>query len=622
MKQPSFVLTCLLLLVLKMYAEKAPMKYGKVDKSDLDMKVYAADTSASAVILCNYGYFDANDFKFVHQMRIKILKEEGKHWGNFVTPASEGANVKGQVVNIENGVPVVTKLGKESIFVEKLNKNNYQARVAFPNVKVGSVLDVEFYFSGLPSSWDFQETIPLKWSELIIEDNSNLTFRKNSIGYTPFFVSERDRWVTKDVPAFKSEPYVNNSKNYMSRFDIEVSSIHVPGLLYREFATSWEAVAETLSKETNFGLELSTFHLYLNDIANQIKKETTSPEERLNRAFQEIKKIKWNKKSSVWISESGLSSSFNKKIGNSADINLNLVLLLRKLDINANPIVLSTRENGTLPAFSVSINKLNYVAVRAKIADKTILLDATEEYLPVGLLPKRALNGKGLVVINDKYEWIELDPVRKDKSIQILNLKLTPEGALKGTWNISKCDYAAVDQRVKYKSFNSQDDYLKSIESKYVGLTIDNCLFNNFDSIQKPINGNFDITLKNKVTKANNQYFIQPILFDKWSENPFKQETRIFPIDFITPIENMQLLNLEIPEGFVVEQLPKNVKVGLAENTASFQMQSTVMDNRIVIQFKTLINKPIFYVTEYLDLKAYFDELVKTESEMLILKKI
>jgi hypothetical protein len=605
-----------------MYAEKAPMKYGKVDKSDLDMKVYAADTSASAVILCNYGYFDANDFKFVHQMRIKILKEEGKHWGNFVTPASEGANVKGQVVNIENGVPVVTKLGKESIFVEKLNKNNYQARVAFPNVKVGSVLDVEFYFSGLPSSWDFQETIPLKWSELIIEDNSNLTFRKNSIGYTPFFVSERDRWVTKDVPAFKSEPYVNNSKNYMSRFDIEVSSIHVPGLLYREFATSWEAVAETLSKETNFGLELSTFHLYLNDIANQIKKETTSPEERLNRAFQEIKKIKWNKKSSVWISESGLSSSFNKKIGNSADINLNLVLLLRKLDINANPIVLSTRENGTLPAFSVSINKLNYVAVRAKIADKTILLDATEEYLPVGLLPKRALNGKGLVVINDKYEWIELDPVRKDKSIQILNLKLTPEGALKGTWNISKCDYAAVDQRVKYKSFNSQDDYLKSIESKYVGLTIDNCLFNNFDSIQKPINGNFDITLKNKVTKANNQYFIQPILFDKWSENPFKQETRIFPIDFITPIENMQLLNLEIPEGFVVEQLPKNVKVGLAENTASFQMQSTVMDNRIVIQFKTLINKPIFYVTEYLDLKAYFDELVKTESEMLILKKI
>jgi len=622
MKRFSFVLTFVLLLVLKINAEKAPMKYGKVDQSDLDMKVYTADSSASAVILCKYGYFYANEFKFIHQMRIKILKEEGKRRGDFVVPASEKAIVRGQVVNMENGVRVVTKLGKESIFIERLYKDHYQARVAFPNVKVGSVLDVEFYYSGLPTSWEFQETIPIKWSELIIEENVNLTFRKNQIGYTPFFVSTNDRWVTKDVPAFKSEPYVNNYKNYISRFDIEVSSIHVPGLLYRDYATSWEAVAETLNKESNFGGQLSTIQLYLNGIVRQIKEESSSPEERMSKAFQEIKKIKWNKKSSVWISESGLSNSFNKKIGNSADINLNLVLLLRKLDIDAQPIVLSTRENGTLPAFSVSINKLNYVAVRAKIGDKTILLDATEEYLPIGLLPKRALNGRGMVVINDKFEWIDLNPTKKDKSNQILNLKLTPEGVLKGTWSQMKCDYAAFDLRVKYKSFNSQDDYLKSIESKYVGLSIDNCIFENFDSIQKPISGNFDITLKNKVTKTNNQYFIQPILLDKWSENPFKQETRIFPVDFTTPIENIQLLNLEIPEGFVVEQLPKNIRLELSENTASLQMHSTVSENRIQILFKSLINKPIFYITEYLDLKAYFDELVKKESEMLILKKL
>src|ERR1035437_1787077 len=101
------------------WAQKAPMKYGKVDKADLEMKIYPADSTASAVLLCNYGYFDSNKMQFVHQMRIKILKEEGKDQGNFTVPASETTTVKGQTVNLENGVPVITKLNKEGIFIDR-----------------------------------------------------------------------------------------------------------------------------------------------------------------------------------------------------------------------------------------------------------------------------------------------------------------------------------------------------------------------------------------------------------------------------------------------------------------------------------------------------------------------
>jgi chemotaxis methyl-accepting protein methylase len=132
-------------------AQKPQMKYGKPDKADLEMKVYASDSSASAVLLCNYGYFDSNNLQFVHQMRIKILKDEGKAHGNFWVPAAEKTNVKGQTVNLENVVPVVTKLTKDGIFIEKVTKYVYRARVAMPNVKVGSVIDVEFYYQGLPS---------------------------------------------------------------------------------------------------------------------------------------------------------------------------------------------------------------------------------------------------------------------------------------------------------------------------------------------------------------------------------------------------------------------------------------------------------------------------------------
>jgi len=604
------------------YAQKAPMKYGKVDQADLDMKIYPADSSAAAVVLCNYGYFSSRDFQFVHQKRIKILKEEGKSQGDFYVPASEKAVVKGQIINMENGVPVVTKLGKESIFIEQVSKKQYRARVAFPNVKVGSVIDVEFYYTGLPTLWRFQETIPVRWSELIIEDNQYLSFRKNPVGFIPFYVSTDSRWVTKDVPAFKSEPFINNYENYMSRFDIEISSIHIPGELYKDYATTWEAVAEALNKESNFGQELYTLQLYLNGLAHQIKEATSIPEERLFRAYNEIKKIKWNKTESIWISQSGLNHSFNKKIGNASEVNLNLVLLLRKLDISANPLVLSTRSNGVLPQFSVSFDKLNYVAAHAVIGDKTYLLDATEENLPVGLLPERALNGRGMVVMKEGFNWVDLNPVKKEKTASFFKLKLSADGTMKGDWTKMCSDYAALDLRNHYKTFNSQDDYLKSIESKYIGLSVDKYTVSDLDSLQNPVKEDFTVVWKNRATKTNNQLFVNPILMDKWTENPFKLEQRIYPVDFTTAIEKSLIVYLELPEGYVVEQLPKNIKMALPENSASFQMQTALLENGVQMIFKFNINKPIFYVTEYPDLKVYFDELVKKQSEMLILKKI
>ena len=617
----SLLAICFLLSLGTIYAQKAPMKYGKIDQSDLEMKVYAKDSSASAVILCNYGYFDSNQLQFVHQMRIKILKEEGKDQGNFGVPASEKTTVKGQTVNLENGVPVITKLNKEGIFIERITKNLYRARVAMPNVKVGSVLDIEFYYSGLPSYWSFQKDIPVRWSELILEESSYFSYRKNSLGYFPLSEATNDRWVARDVPAFKSEPYINNFENYLTRFNIEISSIHIPGYLYKDYATDWEAVAKTLRDDEDFGGQLTTLRFYLNGLAKEIKNSATTPEERLIKAYEAIKKIKWNNEESIYTSKLGLSNAFVKKIGNEADINLNLVLLLRKLDIDANPMVLSTRQNGQLSPYAVSLDRLNYVAVHVTIGDKTYLLDATEDNLPLGILPERTINGRGLVIKKENIEWVELTPQKKDKSVTILNLKLTPDGTMKGDLDKSTIDYAALNQRIHYKSFNSEDEYLKSMESKYIGLSIDNYKISNMDSLEKPLTEHFSVSIKNKATKANNQLFINPLLFDKYTENPFKADQRVYPVDFTTAKDETHIFSLELPDGYSIDQLPKNIKMTLPENTANFQMVSSVLGNKVQVLFKLNINKPVFYQPEYQNLKLFFDELVKKQSEMLIIKK-
>ena len=620
MYQKTLLLSISLFCSIIAISQKAPMTFGKVDKADLEMKFYPADSSAIAVVLCNYGYYDFIEFKFVHQMRIKILKEEGKVRGDFFVPAAEKTVVRGQTVNIENGVPVITNLKKESIFIERIIKDVYRARVAMPNVKVGSVLDVEFFYEGFPNIWTFEETIPVRWSEYR-ETNSYLRFKRNFVGYTPLAIATATRWVAKDVPAFKTEPYVNNLNNFLSHFDINLLSIDLTGFIGRA-SISWDEIATNLRTAKDFGMQFRDFNFFLNSTVKEIKGVAKTPEDKLIFAFEAVKKIKWNQVETFWASDTGLDQAFSKKIGSAADINMILIILLRKLDIDANPVIMSTRNNGFIPTYSASLNKVNYLIAHVLLNDKTYLLDATEEYLQAGILSERALNGRGFLIKDNSHEWIELSPQKKEKNVQLLDLKLNTDGVMKGSWTKTSYDYAALNQRINYKSFNNQDDYLKSIESKNIGLSIENYTFTNFDSLQQPIKEEFSIELKNRALKTNNQMFVSPVLFEKFLENPFKAEQRLYPIDFLTPKENMQMLRLELPIGYQVEQLPKNIKMTMPENVANFQMQSSVNGNIVQILFKLNINKPIFYQPEYLDLKSFFDELVKKQSEMLVIKKI
>lgn len=622
MKTLYLSLLSLALFTFAATAAKAPMKYGKPEPAELEMTVYTPDSSASAVVLCNWGYFNALQLQFVHQIRIKILKETGKEHGNFFVPAGENTDVRGQVVNMENGKPVVTKLTKEGIFIERVTRSLYRARVAMPNVKAGSVIDVEFFYKGLPYYWEFQRSIPVKHSELELEDSPYVTFRKNMTGYIPLSSTSSNKWTADNVPAFLPEAYINNYENYLSRMQIEVQSIHVPGVLYKDYATSWEAVTNTLNTSSEFGHQINSPNLYLNDLEREIKKTAKTPTERLQKAYEAMKQFKWNKSQTIWPSNGGIAYAFNKKNGNCADINMSLLSLLRKLDIEAYPLLLSTRDNGIIPPYSVSFDILNYFAVKAVIDSSTYVLDATDEYLPLNMLPDRAINGKALVVLKNGHEWTDLTPAKKDKSFDIINCDLAEDGTINGDWMQIKNDYSAYYQRKKFRSYNSEDEYLKSIESKYSGLSIENYSNTGMDSIENTLNEKLKIIYKNKAQKVGNQMMINPFLFDKLRENPFKADDRVYPVDFTTASEERINLTLRIPKGWQVLQIPKSVRMALPDKSASILFSSAVIDGMVQISYKLNINKPIFIQNEYKDLKTFFDELVKKQSEMIVLQKI
>ncbi len=603
------------------FSQKAPIKFGDVSMEELQMTTYDLDTSAPAIILCNYGKFISNESRFVHNIRIKILKNTGTSWGTFKYKYSDTkSNIRANTYNYINGEVVIDRLKNESIYKVRVFENYYLMNFAMPNVRAGSVIDIEISYAGIPTEWRFQESIPVKHSELILEPHIYMKYSKNHIGYEPLDEIDGYRWVTRDVPAFKQEPYIDSPSNYISRFEIEPMKYHTSGSDFAIRIHEWKSVNEILLKYNRFGIPMK-YGSSLNDLVKEIEENSSNEEDKLYAAYQAVKQIKWNQETRLTLTQSNLAYPYKNKIGNSADINLTLTTLLHKLDINAYPVVLSTRDNGILSPFFPSIMKLNYVIACVKRGDEFILLDATEEFLPLGMLPERCINWRGRIVDYNLNDWIPLNTDKKESQRTYCNLTLDSNLILSGEISETLSEYLAFNFRKDYVEYTSKEEYLEDLELDYPDLMIDSCTIDNLKDIEKPVKAHYWVKFNNKFSKAGDYYYFTPLVTDNISENPFKLEERKYPVSFPYKKDINVVVSVELPEGFEITEMPESAKISLPNGDAVFLYSLARIGNKIQLSYQLKINKETFLVQEYKLLKDFYNYIVTKHAEPIILKK-
>jgi len=620
MKQRLFAISMALLCCVLSTQAKAPIKFGKVSIEELEMTTYEPDTSAVAVVLCKYGYFSGNDLTFRQVRRVKVLKKAGVGYAEFSFPGPESMEVRGRVYNLVDGKIKEEKLKSESKFKVRIVDDWYNIRVALPNVKVGSVFEIETTQFLLPSEFKFQESIPVKYTELKIESTQYLEFRKRSRGYITINNIGTDHFKANDVPAFKSEAYMDSKENYISKLEFDLLKVSFPGY-YREYTTTWGSVNTRLMKNYYFGQVLRTSPGFLSKINKEIEASCSTEKDKLQAAYDAIKAVKWNGSTSVYTSDQSLSPCFKEKSGNSTDLNMMLLKLLKKLEIESYPVVLSTRDHGQLHKFYPSFNKLNYMIVQAVIGEETYLLDATEKNLPLGMLPKRCLNKNARLVNDFEGLWVDVSTTEKEKEHFQYDLVLNEDLILEGTLDCKRYGYAAFDFRNKYMNYASEEEYINDIESKFEGLRIINHKLDDLDSIKHPVDEHYDIKLDVGVQKMGDLVMLSPFIHQRITESPFKLEERVYPVDFAYKQEDFISSKIQIPANYSVEELPKPLRVSLPDKSASALISYSVLGNVINAMYSVKISKELFLPEEYDYLKKLYALLIQKQSEPIILKK-
>lgn len=166
---------------------KPSMKYGKPSEEELAMTTYAPDTSATAVVLyskCEVRYdLLANNFRILYnyEVKIKVLKSEGASYADIripyysnesnavITLKESISQLDASAYNMEGGETVRTKMKRDLVFTERINKQYMQLKFSIPAVREGTVFEYKYQLSSdlyySINLWEAQRDIPVIFTQ-------------------------------------------------------------------------------------------------------------------------------------------------------------------------------------------------------------------------------------------------------------------------------------------------------------------------------------------------------------------------------------------------------------------------------------------------------------------------
>jgi hypothetical protein len=646
--------------------EKNKIKFGDVAEKSFATRLYPIDSNANAVVIADIGssQIEGNSkgwFSLVyrHFKRVHILNKNGYDIANVsISLYSNGDDeeqldkLKAVTYNLEDGKLVETKLDvKNNLFKDKISKNRVVKKFTFPNVKEGSIIEFEYsitsdFLSNL-QPWEFQGIYPRLWSEYSLSVPVFLGYVFLTQGYQNYDIRNKEqhsevyqvsdsrsagatermsltsnvddyRWVMKNVPALKEENYTSTLDNHIGKIEFQLSEFRYP-LTYRNIMGSWPLLTEQLLNAEFFGQQLTRDNGWLKDIINPIVKSSDSKADMARKIFSYVRDNFTCTSHDRYTMDQTLKGVVKTHNGNVAEINLLLTAMLKNKEIDADPVILSTRSNGyTFPMYPI-ISKFNYVICRAKIDNKTIYLDASEPHMGFGRLPLRCYNGHARVV-NKEATALELssDEITETKATTIFIIN-DEKGNMIGSLQQTPGYYESNELRERVKE-KGQEQLQKDIKKAFgAEIEISNFQLDSLDKYENELGIHYDFDLKDE---KEDIYYLNPLFGEGNKENPFKSAIRHYPVEMPFAMDETVNLQMEVPHGYIVDELPKSLIVKLNEqDDGMFEYRISHSGDNISLRSRVRFKRSFFMPDEYETLREFFNLIVKKQAEQIVFKK-
>jgi uncharacterized protein DUF3857 len=659
----TFILL-VLSICLQAHGQETKREFGKITQEEIKLRTYKKDFRAGGVVLFDIGetkFIDADngyDIRFTRHKRVKIFKKTAFEHAEVSIPfyvdgygkTEKVKSIEATTYNYEDGNLIQQQLDPTTVYEEKVNSRWRNKKFVFPNIQEGSivefkyVLETPFHFN-LPD-WTFQDKIPTIYSEYEVRmiPFYEYVFRVQGISKFDYKQSvvakEKRKWgnisesnfgekigrgvefqdyvhtyVLKDVPAFKDESFISSINDYIIKIDFQLSKFKSPTGTSRDIISTWSKLTKALVKNDKFGkYQKNCARIAKKILEKDLDISGLSTEEKSIKIIEYVKdNFNWDGTYSKYASMSA-KAFITKKSGNTADINLFLLAMLKTAKIESHPVILSTRNHGKIDGSYPFDHFTNYVIVLVK-TESPFFADGTEDLLPYNRLPTRCLNDKGLIVSEDVLDkWVRLENNIPSLEKNLIAIEIDPE-SLNASFNVSiqSTEYDAYSYRSTYKNDTTA---LHDFYSNKIG-EIEAIKTLSYNEITRPYSISFEGTYETE--KLGENVVINPFLNLAMSKNLLTQKERNYPVDFVYPSNELFEITLAIPNGFKITDIPESFTMD--NDLAEVKINYSITENLLKVEGNYNFKKPIYVSDEYSKIKYYMVKIIEKFNEQLVLEK-
>lgn len=636
-------------------------KFSKITAADFATPSEAADSSVDAVYIYDIGETRVTattglNIETQVKVRMQIVTEKGKEYANkavvfYYNPKGAQADndkissISAASYNLVDGKVVKTAMSSKYEFKEQIDDHRMRLKFSIPEVKVGSIIEYKYTiisprYSDIPT-WYFQHSEPVRYSFYSATFPEWFQYHVEERGYSPLkgklentnimvgsSLLKADRYIFEgeNLRAFKNEKFIYCQDDYAQRVDFELKGVTIPGQIYKDYARKWDDVREYLKEEFDMGSYLKIKNPYAEEMKS-LDLEGKSVAVKASRIFGLLKsKLKWDKEYKLYCKNPLRILKDGK--GSNIELNYIYMAMLRDAGISSTPMLIRRRSMGRLPLTYASIDKLNtFVVAFVDENDALLFADCSADYGDVNILPAD-LMAEGILYDPNVTKTpnngatrggtiYDLSEIGGNATNTRINCLVTPDGQLAGQRINTHIGYNALSYKNAYHEMEDSLAIIEKIE-KNLDCKLSSFRTKNAEGVGRAVEERIRFS-KEAVVDGDRIYF-NPIVFADEKTNYFVQSDRVLPVEFPAAQSTTITSVVTIPEGYVVEEMPKPETVtlpGYLGVVISFEMQ----DNNLVTKYQSVVGNTFIPATEYANLQEFWNKVLKINSMMVCLKK-
>jgi hypothetical protein len=636
----------------------ADSAFPRITPADFHPNSAFMDSNVSVIVLRDSGntvlegYVSGWRVKFTRYRRLLIRNKNGFDAAKVTLSFDPDENGPGKLwslrantYNHEAGKVVKTEVDTASIYLEKIDADEVKERFSFPEVREGSILEYSYtvYSSSIYTlkRWRFQGiypclksvysvTFPSAFDYVLSRHGTTAIERtvdsfKAAMNVASYLVKSMNytfHWMMRDVPPKRDEPFIFSTEEYDPGVSFQLAAytdLHTRRRI--KVDNTWNVINDKLFKSSAFGGVMTTARHWEHKELRAIVADSASDIDKAKAVFHFVRDNFTAKGQDLFEDdERTLKEIFKSRQGTDAQINLMLTALLREEGLSADAVILSTRDNGLINAYYPLMENFNYVIVRLRLGGRTYFLDATERELGFGRLLPECYNGYARVVSKEPDSVVlKPDSVEEFKYGRVILWNNDAGDSIGGNYEVTEGYYASMEMRDKIAK-SGEDAYFSAVQNSFpfpVSLSD-----KRLDSLK---DYDHEVTVGYSMGFARgdgDHLYLNPLMSWAMNENPFSASNRTYPVEMPYTKNELYVLQMEIPKGYEVEELPKPVRVKLNETDGSYEYNLVSDGQSIRLRSRLILSRTFFQPEDYQSLRDFFALVVKKQNELIVLRKV